>query len=279
MPDSRVPITIGSRGARATDTGLCQITEAWFSAGSVLHPHRHDRHILAVMLDGGFETHIVRRRLDCAGGTVWTEPCGEPHANHVGSAGAHVLVVQPAPDAAELAPFLPLLDSVWTSLDPMVTSDARRLAAELAHPDTLSPLAMDALVALMCSRAARLRTAAESRHVRPAWLHRARDYVHACFREGPTLRDVARESGVPAWRLAREFRRHFRASIGEYARALRLNWALERLGATDAPLAEIALGAGFADQSHLTRECRSATGLPPLGYRRRVRERQAPSPR
>ena len=258
---------------------MCRITEAWFPPGSVLEPHCHDRHILAIMLDGAFETRIARRSLDCAPGTVWTEPCEERHANHVGTRGAHVVVLQPRPGAPELAPFAALLDSVWTASDPSIASDARRAAAEVASPDSLSGLALDALVVMMCARAHRMRAPAQNGTARPDWLERAREFVHANYRLGTTLAAVAAAAGVPSWHLAREFRRHFHASIGEYARALRLNWVLEQLGGTDVPLSELALLAGYADQSHLTRACRSATGLSPHSYRRRMRERPAPSPR
>ena len=279
MDESRVPITAGSRRARFADTGSCRITEAWFPAGSVLAPHRHDRHVLAVMLDGAFETRIGRHRLACSAGTTWTEPCEDPHANHVGRAGAHVIVLQPRTGNPAMEPFGSLLHVVWTRSDPAIAQDARRIVAELARPDSLTPLSLDALVALMCARAARLRTAGEAAGPRPRWLCHAREFVHAHFRDGPTLTEVAAAAGVPSWHLAREFRRHFHASIGAYARALRVNWALERLGSTDVPLSEVALEAGYADQSHLTRDCRRATGLSPLAYRRRVRERLAPSPR
>jgi len=279
MQESRVPITTGSRRARSEDTGTCRITEAWFPPGSVLHPHRHDRHILAIMLGGAFETRIARRRLDCAAGTVWTEPCEEPHANFVGSGGAHVVVVQPQAGAADLGPFDALLDAVWATPDPVIASDALRIAAEVAAPDSLSAITLDALVVIICARAARMRARVQSGRAPPSWLERAREFVHAHHRGSPTLSQVAAAADVPAWHLAREFRRYFRASIGEYARALRLTWAVEQLGATDTPISEIALQAGFTDQSHFNRACRSATGLAPLAYRRRVRERLAPSPR
>jgi AraC-like DNA-binding protein len=47
-----------------------------------------------------------------------------------------------------------------------------------------------------------------------------------------------------------------------------LEWATTRLGETDEPIAQIALDAGFADQSHLTRAFKQHTGLTPAEYRR-----------
>ena len=49
--------------------------------------------------------------------------------------------------------------------------------------------------------------------------------------------------------------------MGEYARSLRLEWAASRLALDDASLAQVALEAGFADQSHFTRAFRRHAGV------------------
>ena len=275
MRQTPVPITVGSESARFADTGMCRVTEARFPAWAVLQRHAHDRHILAIMLHGGFETRIARRTLDCRTGVVWTEPCEELHANHVGAEGARVIVLQPTFGHGALAPFGSLLDGIWSSDDPAIVREARCISRELAFSDTLSPLALDALVVLLCARAARLRDARGT----PAWLERVREFIHASYRQQPGFDEVVAVAGAPSWRVAREFRRHFHCSVGEYARMLRLNWALDQLGSTNAPLPEIALSAGYADQSHFTRACRAATGMSPRRYRQHVqRERRASVP-
>jgi transcriptional regulator GlxA family with amidase domain len=63
------------------------------------------------------------------------------------------------------------------------------------------------------------------------------------------------------------FRRVFRATVGEYVRRLRVDAAQRMLTNSDISLAQIALETGFADQSHLTRVFRRATGLTPKLYR------------
>ena len=254
---------------------MCRATEAWFPAGTVLRQHVHDRHVLAIMLEGGFETRIARRTLDCRTGVVWTEPCEEAHANRVGAEAARVIVLQPRFGQGALAPFATLLDDIWSTRDPAIVREARCISAELALSDALAPLALDALVVLICARAARLRDTRD----KPPWLERAHEFIHSSFRHQPSFGEVVAAAGVPGWRVARVFRRHFHCSMGEYARTLRLNWALEKLSSTSLPLPEIALSAGYADQSHFTRACRAATGMSPLRYRQHVRrERVAPSP-
>jgi AraC family transcriptional regulator len=270
MRHNHAPVTLGSQRSREVDTGLFSITDAWFPAGSVLQPHTHDRSIIAVMIEGSFETDIATRRIECLPATMWSEPRAERHANYIGTRGARVLVMQPDPNRHELlTPFSGMLDEVMHARDPAFSIEARRVVAEVATWDSLSPLATDALVMLLLARATRRvqRNSAERRT--PPWLLRSRDLVHAHFKERLDLVSIAETVGVSPWRLAREFRRHFHASIGEYARALRIEWALRELASGDQPISAIAQSAGYADQSHLTRACRGATGLPPAAYRRR----------
>ena len=56
--------------------------------------------------------------------------------------------------------------------------------------------------------------------------------------------------------LAQTFRKFYRCTIGDYVRSLRIEFACRQLAATKMPLSEIALLAGFADQSHFTRTFR-----------------------
>jgi AraC family transcriptional regulator len=67
------------------------------------------------------------------------------------------------------------------------------------------------------------------------------------------------------------FRDFYGKSPGEYLRQLRLDWAEAQMRITDAPLSQIALQAGFADQSHFTRTFKRHTGLTPGKYRQASR--------
>jgi AraC family transcriptional regulator len=251
-----VPVTMGSPRFRSLDTGGFLVTEAWFPPGAVLEPHTHERAIFAVMLRGSFDSRIARRRLECVPGSVWTEPREERHANYIGPAGARVLVVQPDPAREDLSG----------------AADARRVLAEFGHADSLSGLAVEALAVGMMAVAARL-TFGRRRAPVPPWLDRARDMVHAHFRERIHLSELAAAVGVQPSHLAHAFRAHFGTAVGAYVRALRIEWAAERLVSSDMPLSEIAAHAGYSDQSHFTRECRRRFGVGPAEYRRLTRGR------
>jgi AraC family transcriptional regulator len=146
---------------------------------------------------------------------------------------------------------------------------AWRLAAELRRPDTAAPLAVTGLLMELLAGAAR------SRQVRlhgatPSWLAAARDYLHDRGQIA-SLAEVAVAVGVHPVTLARGFRKAYGCSVGAYLRWLRLSRAARQLAETEAALAEIALAAGFADQSHFSNAFRRETGLSPSAFRRAAR--------
>ncbi len=106
----------------------------------------------------------------------------------------------------------------------------------------------------------------------PRWLGQARALLHDRYRENLRLADVADAIGVHPAHLARAFRLRYGTPLGTYARGLRLTWAAGRLADSDDAIAQIALEAGFFDQSHFTRTFKRHFGLTPLAYRRAARQ-------
>jgi AraC family transcriptional regulator len=101
----------------------------------------------------------------------------------------------------------------------------------------------------------------------PGWLGRALELLQDRYLEDLSIADVAAAVDVHPIHLARTFRRHFRCTPGEFARVRRLERAVRLLLHGTQPLAEVALGCGFADQSHFSRVFSGAFGLPPGEYR------------
>ena len=78
---------------------------------------------------------------------------------------------------------------------------------------------------------------------------------------------LAAETGVSRYALIRAFKRTFHLTPEDVRRQLRIERARVQL-AGSAALVEIAAAAGFADQSHMTREFRRLLGVSPSAYRR-----------
>jgi AraC family transcriptional regulator len=265
-----VPVTMGSPRYRSVESSLGRAIEAWFAPGEVLASHTHDRSLIGVMLEGSFETRIAAHSLDCHPGWMWAEPGEERHANVIGLRGARVVVVQPDPTRGEVfEPFERVLNEVHLLRDPLIALDARRIARELRGDDALARLSIDALTLGMLVRAARHVQPRRQRRP-PPWLGRVRELLHERFADPPTILEIAAASGVTPSHLCHAFRRHTGATLGEYVRVVRVTWAAERLRVSDEPISAIASRAGYADQSHLTRECRRLLGIRPAEYRREL---------
>jgi AraC family transcriptional regulator len=59
--------------------------------------------------------------------------------------------------------------------------------------------------------------------------------------------------------------------VGDYVRKLRIEYACHELVASARPIVDIALAAGFCDQSHFTRTFKLAVGSSPSQYRAALR--------
>jgi AraC-like DNA-binding protein len=87
-----------------------------------------------------------------------------------------------------------------------------------------------------------------------------------------TTASMAQALGCSVSRLHALFREELDASPHAWLLEHRLAKACEWLASTAAPIAEIALRAGFSEQSALTRALRKATGMTPAAYRRQHRQ-------
>jgi AraC family transcriptional regulator len=252
--------------------GAFLVTEAWFAGKDSLPPHHHDRTVVGVTLSGEWDSIVGRRTLSNRAGVVHTEPAGDTHSNHFGARGTHVLIVQPDPAACELLePCRTLLAEVHQLAPEGARTLAARLVGELAHPDDVSPMAIEGGCLELLATASRAR---EGRRQRPAWLLHVGDYLEAEFRRTPTLSEMAAVAGVHPSHLVREFKRAFRETPASRVRRLRIEWTATRVATSDETLTEIAAGAGFSDQSHFTRQFRRHFGVTPMAYRRAHKQKR-----
>jgi AraC-like DNA-binding protein len=103
-------------------------------------------------------------------------------------------------------------------------------------------------------------------------LRPVRDCLLAELAAEPTLAELARLAGISRFHLLRRFRTTFGVTPHALLQQERAERA-RRLIAEGHPLAEAAAAAGFADQSHMTRQFSRQFGFSPGAWRRAVRSR------
>jgi AraC family transcriptional regulator len=141
-----------------------------------------------------------------------------------------------------------------------------KLYSEFKDMDEVSPLAIEGLVLELLAVVARTQTKSKDR-IPPRWLLEGREFLRAHFSEYLSLATVSATVGVHEVHFAREFRRHFDCTAGEYVRGLRIEYACGEIMNSHSSLAEIASAAGFSDQSHFSKVFKRITGLTPAQYR------------
>ena len=251
-----------------TEVGGFVISETRHMAGFASPSHAHDRPSLNVVLAGAYSETVGGTSSRSLRGTAIAKPGGEVHSNHFGVAGARCLLLEVAPDR------LGTLRRATDVFDRPLLFDARRamttaarIVAELPAGGALSRLALEALALELIVELSRSRQPPGEGRA-PAWLRRVRDLAQAEPGRELSLSTMAREAARHPAHVAREFRRHFGCSIGEYVRRVRIEQAARALVHSDRTLSAIALDAGFYDHAHFAREFRRRTGLTPSQFRR-----------
>ena len=82
---------------------------------------------------------------------------------------------------------------------------------------------------------------------------------------------LAAMAGLSTAQLDRRMRRIFQLSTSAFIRKTRIEHAAQLLTTTALPIAEIALGCGYGDQTAFTRQFHTTVGLPPAAYRERAK--------
>jgi AraC family transcriptional regulator len=246
---------------RSADVNGFTVGELSFPAGYVQDEYEPDLPYVAVVIHGAMEKTFGGGRFFGAGSAL-TMAAGARHGARFGRQGATIVIVKAREASSDLAcsidRFVELRGGGLSWL-------ARRLAAELRASDAAAPLAVEGIALELYAAATRESTQPPRRS--PPWLDAAEEILRARSGECVGLSELAIELGVPSVQVARVFRARHGISVGEYGRRLRIEWAAGELARGDRALAEIAVEAGFADQSHFTRLFKRYLGTTPARYR------------
>jgi AraC-like DNA-binding protein len=242
--------------------------EVYLSA-CAFEPHRHDTYTIG-LTTAGVQTFRYRgtRRVSLPGQLVILHPDethdGAPGTDEGFGYRALYLAQELVHDALDGSALPFVADPVQKP-----TEAARRVAFLLtAFDDPVSDLARVEIAATLADSLRSLSGRPDHRpvtiDVRAVVL--ARDYLaaHAC--EQTPASSLEQITGVDRFTLARQFRLAFGTSPDRYRTMRRL--ALARTAIENGlPLAQAAAHAGFADQSHMTRQFKRTYGFTPARWR------------
>lgn len=252
-----------ARGVALADSHLSTVIH---TSARKLPGHSHDWPFLSTLLRGSYVSRTRTQEMEFRHGVAVYHPRAFEHHDEIGRNGGVFFGVQ---------------------LGPELLLGADR-AGSKAHDDVAilddggAYVTLGALYAALCTGAGEFMleslvaelagslAASESgsRGPMPIWLkrteHRLREESHV------SLHELSLDAGVHVTTLARQFRRHKRCSIGEFHARARMRRAFFAVVSSKVPLSEICLDAGYADQSHMTRNFRRVFAATPGQLRRSV---------
>jgi AraC family transcriptional regulator len=243
------------------------LSESVYPPGLKQPRHTHSEASFSFVLAGSYIENYGRQAAVRQSSTIVFHPPQESHAVDFQS-GTRILSVQfDSERFAYIRSRSAVLDASASSQTEAVARLGNKIYREFRQTDAASALAIEGLVYEILAEAARSRVSTFEKKS-PRWLEQVREFLHANFAESIAIETVAEIADVHPVHLARVFRRKYNCTIGEYVRRLRVEFACRRISASNDSLIEIALTAGFTDQSHFARTFKNHLGVTPGEYRK-----------
>ena len=235
------------------------LVETRYEQKAALPMHRHRSAHFCLVLDGAYREEIGSRWFARIPGTLVYYPAMVEHAELHYVSGRHFLIdLEPDWHAAS---GLGLTSDVVQLPVGAPTDIASRICGRFRTEDVSEREIKQSLRTLLLLT---------NRHgVRNSvfWLDRVQTLLPQAAANHWSLTKLADQVNVHPAHLARSFRSSFGCTIGAQVRRIRVDEASRKILGSCKSLADIADETGFADQSHLCREIKLATGLTPLQLR------------
>jgi len=251
--------------AVARSAGAVMLTLSDYAPAFTVPSHAHTRPYFCYVSAGGFREVGVGGSYVASRGALVFHPAGETHSDEFGASGGRCFNIE-------------ISDELGVAREPgVVRGRAVRYAAELYREmrewDAASAVVAEGLTRALVARVGFDLDVAVSRERRPARrasvdLSRAIDRLRADPCNPPSLATLASDAGLDALAFARSFRKQYGCGVGAFVRAERVELAKRALAESARTVSAIAAELGFADQAHLTRVFRDATGWTPAAFRR-----------
>lgn len=236
--------------------------------GVAVVEHVHEQPHVCFLLEGHFRERVDGNEILLPEGSLRLSPTGTSHDIQAGLRGARLLILHLGRVESAIRDHLERLGSTRILRRFSAASTALALAEFVTAGGAVSPARAVELARVMLAQGVREATFTRRRPP-PTWLMRARASIQNSCPNVPSVREMAGTAGVHRVQFSRAFRDHFGATVASYVRGRRVDHAWHLLRETDKPLSLVAFEAGFADQSHMCRVLRGATGLSPGAVRAR----------
>ncbi len=248
------------------------LTETAYAAGLQIPAHRHDFAYFCFVLQGGFHESYERRNRSCHPLSLVFHPAQEAHSDKFYVATKCFNLQLSDSFLERTARYFALAETPTDFGEAVSSRIATKIYQEFRYTDEWSSLIVEGLMFELLGEA--VRSSKNNYQAKPPiWLNQTLELLHDRFRESLSLGEIAASVGIYETHLSREFKRYYNSTVGDYLRRLRIEFACRLISTSNAPLSEIALACGFADQSHFTKTFGQVMEMSPAIYRKFCRGR------
>jgi len=244
-----------------------RLAENSYPAGYKTRRHSHDAPLFCLVKEGSLTQTYGRKTREGQPMTLIGLAPDEVHEDNFHNSGTRVFIIEIGQSwMARVLEHSTLFDESMHFRGGLVPWLALRLYNEFQQADQLSLLSIEGLALELIAETARNYSRPPER--RPSrWLIQVKELLHERFSETLTLEKIAKAVEIHPVHLARGFHQCYGCTIGEYVRRRRIEFASREILSCDVPLSQIALRAGFCDQSHFSRVFKRLMGVTPVKFR------------
>lgn len=242
--DAKATLPMGTTLLYASAGMRCYL--GFYRAGTTQAMHSHPTPTVSLLLSGSVHETVSRSEVSAGASSISIKPPGVRHRDVYGRHGAVILSVA-IDDPGHWAATLPPPEWAWR---PLIRRDYGEMLASLTAPERLKDATFELLA--LGTRLPRRRGDP------PRWLRG----VEERLRDLPdsSLSVAAADAGVHPVYLARAFRSWYGVTPSAFRLVQRTSAAIGVALWSGRSASTVAHDVGFADQSHMARAIRSATG-------------------
>lgn len=218
---------------------------------------------ISIVLNGQLKESTGRQEVYAKTASLVVKPQSEQHTNTFGPKGARVISVLVKDEYWLENDLNGILKRLQWFHDLQHARAGLRFVKELAEKPSANGLEENFIELL-----AALEYTVPERGTPPLWLSAVKDRLKDESETPPSLKALAQWVGVHPVYLARIFRKYYHCSIKDFIRTFRVQQVIGQLSSSQTPLVQIAMDAGYADQSHFSRQFKGEMGMSPGAFRK-----------
>lgn len=218
----------------------------------------HETATLCVLLRGAARDILGSRTIEYKPGTVVYLPPGEAHSHQFGRFGMVGLVIEVPTSRLQTDLNLDYASEIRCQDNPVLLADCALLLQRLHNPRVDDAELEERCVSLLLALEKQQDRVANSDGV-----DRVRKFLDECFLERHSLAELSAVAGLHPAYLVNAFRKRVGCTMGQYRRRRCIGFMIERIWNSHDSLADVAIQAGFYDQSDCTNTLRKILQITP----------------